>query len=377
MNLSKKSTQDNTPGRLLVMAWPEAVAKTDGNWYDIIFKIMNNQSGFHKVGHAAIAVMNMISGEINYFDFGRYLTKERAGRARSIETDPDVVIKIKGKIKNDKVENMEEILQFLAFHEPLHGSGALWATFPEEIVSVEETIKYVRQYQERGDIRYGPFIYKGSNCSRFVCDVAKSIFKNEKRIRHLNYPISCTPTPLGNVFSSSLGQSPIWKVNSDYIETISYNWHFAAFDMGCSVFTFNPPPPNASPEGTLVAPKRVSNVPKAAQWLGALGAGAWFHIEKNNNNNNLGENEYLIHRFAPNGDVEFSRKFYCEQTDFDISKDYYFQYNTNARWCYIEQNGHVFKFLSEEEICLKKGLSPKNAIQLSKKSQEDLSKVLC
>lgn len=359
MNRNKENTQNNTPGRLLVMAWPEAAAKTDGNWYDIIFKMMNNKSGFHKVGHAAIVVMNMVSGEINYFDFGRYLITEGSGRARSIETDPDVAIKMKGKIRNGEVENIEEILKFLAFYEPLHGSGALWATFPEEMVSVEETIEYVRRYQERGDIKYGPFIYKGSNCSRFICDVAENIFKNKKRVRHLNYPMSLTPTPLGNIFSSSLGQSPIWKVSRDKIEKIPYKWHFPAIDMLQSLFTFKPPPaPNASPEGTLVAPPRVSNVPKMAQWLGGLGAGAWFDIKKDK------EDWYLIQRFAPNGDIEFARKFCCEQTDFDISKDYSFQYNTNARWCYIEQNGKIFKFLSEQETNLKAGLLKRKSTQL-------------
>jgi hypothetical protein len=358
MNRNKESAQNDTPGRLIIMGWPDAPSKTDGNWYDIIFKMMNNKAGFHKVGHAGIVVMNMISGEISYFDFGRYLITEGTGRARSIETDPDVVIGMKGKIRNGRVENIEEILQFLGFHEPLHGIGPLWATFPEEIVSVEETIEYVRRYQERGEVKYGPFIYDGSNCSRFVCDVAENIFKNKKRVRHLNYPISFTPTPLGNIFSSSLGQSPIWKVDPDKIEEIPYQWHMPALDIVKCLFTFDPPSaPHPCPKGTLVKPERISCVPEAAGWLGGLGAGSWFHIQKEDNNSD--EEWYLIQRFAPCGKVEFARKFYCEQTDFDISKDYSFEYNSHARWCHITQNGKVFKFLSKEETQLKE-LLPTN-----------------
>ena len=112
-----------------------------------------------------------------------------------------------------------------------------------------------------------------------------NIFKNKKRARHLNYPISLTPTPLGNIFSSSLGQSPIWKVSRDKIEEIPYQWHMPALDIVKCLFTFDPPSaPHPCPKGTLVEPERVSCVPEAAGWLGGLGAGSWFHIQKEDNN---------------------------------------------------------------------------------------------
>ena len=347
MNVKMRAkTTNNTPARLLIMAWPEAVAMTDGGWYDGFLKAMKiNTSGAHKAGHAAVSVINMETGEIHYSDFGRYIIPFGTGRARSVETDPDLGLEIRADIKDGEVSNLEDILKFMVAHEPFHGSGPLWATLADEIVSLEDTLDYIRVYQERGDVVYGPFVKGGSNCSRFVCDVAKNMLEEKRKIRQLKYPMIITPTPLGNIYCSSLGRTPIYKVNLDKsIETINYKWEAPSVNMLKAIFLEAPDGLSTSRIGTLEAPPRTPKVPKSAIWLAGLGAGAWFSIKRKY------DNLYEVERRDMNGELEFKKEYYAERDDFDILKPYEVQYNTNARWAHVKQNEEIFRFIATSEV---------------------------
>ena len=56
-----------------------------------------------------------------------------------------------------------------------------------------------KSIQEKGMIAYGPFIWKGSNCSRFVSTVIKSSEISVIKKLRFKYPFCIVPTPKRNV----------------------------------------------------------------------------------------------------------------------------------------------------------------------------------
>src|SRR5690606_41788738 len=75
-------------GLAIPWAWPDKTAYGDEKWMRWLkrFGIVKNLN--FKVGHAAILLIDRQSGEVAYFDFGRYVAPRGYGRARSKVFDP-------------------------------------------------------------------------------------------------------------------------------------------------------------------------------------------------------------------------------------------------------------------------------------------------
>ena len=89
---------------IIPLAWPEAPVRTAGGPYDkFLEKFSIYRNGYYKAGHAAFLLINHKNGDVDYFDFGRYISPSKYGRARSKETDPEVAFKIKAKIVDGEI----------------------------------------------------------------------------------------------------------------------------------------------------------------------------------------------------------------------------------------------------------------------------------
>lgn len=73
---------------VLVLAWPETTARGEEKLVRFLKRIGLIRNTNMRVGHAAMAVIQVGSSEVEYFDFGRYITPRPFGRVRSVETDP-------------------------------------------------------------------------------------------------------------------------------------------------------------------------------------------------------------------------------------------------------------------------------------------------
>ena len=80
---------------IIALAWPEGMVSAAGAWYDFLFA----KNGKYRVGHSAVVLINRESGELKYFDNGRYHSPPNYGRVRDVETDSDVALKSIAKIK--------------------------------------------------------------------------------------------------------------------------------------------------------------------------------------------------------------------------------------------------------------------------------------
>jgi len=186
-------------GIAITLAWPETLCKQAGAWYDKPLKWLGiNKSNYYKVGHAAIVLINKENGDCHYFDFGRYHSPYQHGRVRSAYTDHDLEIKTKAVISaNGKLENYNEILSELFNNESCHGSGELHASYCH--INFGKAQKKAQEMQSVSPIPYGPFLPKGTNCSRFVNTV---VLKGKPKWYYrfvLANPKTLSPTPLGNV----------------------------------------------------------------------------------------------------------------------------------------------------------------------------------
>tara|TARA_B100000965_G_C19583098_1_gene754482 strand:+ start:830 stop:1114 length:285 start_codon:yes stop_codon:yes gene_type:complete len=89
-------------------------------------------------------------------------------------------------------------------------------------------------------------------------------------------------------------------------------------------------------------PKKLKNIPEDAQWLGGIGAGSWFHIQKK-------AEIYEISRFSPKGVLECSGVFINVGSNFNITEDYRFTYLSHCSLCSILQKGKIIIFKLNED----------------------------
>tara|TARA_B110000495_G_scaffold72326_1_gene61844 strand:+ start:1161 stop:1511 length:351 start_codon:yes stop_codon:yes gene_type:complete len=92
---------------IITLSWPEGKISAVGSWYDKILGLNKKYS----IGHTAIILINAITSEIYYLDFGRYHTPIGFGRVRDVETDPGLTIRNPVIIENNSINSIDEIIK--------------------------------------------------------------------------------------------------------------------------------------------------------------------------------------------------------------------------------------------------------------------------
>ncbi len=186
-------------GFAIALAWPETYCKQPGAWYDGLthfLKISKNK--FYKVGHAALVLVDSF-GNCYYYDFGRYHTPFGFGRVRSAATDTELTIDKKAEIKNNCIENFQNLVQVFSENHHFHGEGTLHASYIA--INFQKANNFAKKLLEINPHQYGPFILNGTNCSRFVKKIINKGNPNLFRKLLLNIQPSITPSPIFNVWS--------------------------------------------------------------------------------------------------------------------------------------------------------------------------------
>ena len=154
---------------IITLSWPGGKISPVGSWYDKILGLNRKYS----IGHTAIVLINSITSEIYYLDFGRYHTPIGFGRVRDIETDPELTIKNPVIIKNNSINSIDKIIKEIYEKKSTHGEGRLYYKILDNI-SFRKGRKYAKLNQNRGLISFGPFSKNSLNCGRFVYNVMKN-----------------------------------------------------------------------------------------------------------------------------------------------------------------------------------------------------------
>jgi|1048.fasta_scaffold00491_8 hypothetical protein len=196
-------------GVAIALAWPDTYCKQAGAWYDPIMNLAGiAKNNYYKVGHAALVLINKLDGNCYYYDFGRYHAPFGSGRVRSAYTDHDLAIPLQAVFgESGQLLNLDEIMLFLTANSACHGTGAVHAGCCE--LNFEKSKKVAINMQLRSPITYGPFVWQGTNCSRFVRSVLLAGRPGLFTYLRLLIPDTISPTPLANV--RAVGKIGSWS----------------------------------------------------------------------------------------------------------------------------------------------------------------------
>lgn len=265
-------------GFAIALAWPETYCKTVSEWYDVVTKATGYlKNGYYMAGHAAILLIEKDSGKCFYYDFGRYHAPFMHGRVRSGVSDYELSIESTARFSKSEssIDNLDEILHELQSNKACHGDGTLYASLSE--IDFGKAKSKADHMQEIGPIRYGPYIPKGTNCSRFVYSVLMAGVLDSATRWKLRVFKPTTPSPMSNI-----------RANGKTIVTESIR-------PGLHPFTLSEPGADFM-KSTLPPPPRPTELPVDTKWISGEGSGSWFQFE-------TPETAHVL-RYAPNGDLE-------------------------------------------------------------------------
>ncbi|WP_010523186.1 DUF6695 family protein [Aquimarina agarivorans] len=319
----------NTTGKIIPIAFPDTFVRySEEKILNYFFPFVGlGRKKYIKAGHAILLLVENKTGNIQYFDFGRYITPLGKGRVRSAKTDVELHIPIKAEINSSgHIENIDKILLWLDAHpEKTHGSRRLVASICHD-VDYKKAIHFLTNLQDQGSIPYLTFGNVGSNCSRLVADTLIYSSNDAKIIKVLKRNSSFTPSPLGNVKYGASG-GKIYQVLDGKIG--EYDGHMLKENL---TNYFDPRIPK-------IVENKLSNKRGEAQLLSGIGASAYFELQATDC-----VNKYVIKRYTPKFEKDFEGEFTIDQSGFTIKKPYHFVYDSNCSFCHIKQNDKVYRF---------------------------------
>jgi len=328
-------------GIILTLAYPETIVMVADEWYSPYMRYFGiGKKNYVRAGHAALVLINKTTGILEYHDFGRYITPIPNGRVRGKDTDHELDFPIQAEITEDKIKNLDDILEFLATHPKLtHGDGILIASVCNTI-DYDKARSHITRMQHRHFIRYAAFIKDGCNCARFVTDsLIASItdFKIKKRLKQSKW---FTPSTIGNVVIADT-ENHVYEV-SEKGEISEYQSSVKKDNRRYFLDRLKDHSPNFV--GTL-EPKHIEIKSHHAQWLDGIAAGAWFELH-------LTEQLqlYRFKRISPHGNIDVDGLYLVHDATFNYSETYSFIQYSNCAFFHIEQKNKVFKFILSEKF---------------------------
>jgi hypothetical protein len=322
-------------GIILTLAYPETIVMVADEWYSSYLRFLGvGKKNYVRAGHAALVLIDKSTGILEYHDFGRYITPIPNGRVRGKDTDHELDFPIRAKIKDDIIENLDDVLGFLATNPKLtHGDGKLIASVCNAI-DYDKARSHITRMQNRHFIRYAAFIKDACNCARFVTDSLIASVTNNKIKKRLKKSKWFTPSTIGNVVIADTGNF-VYEVSekgkvSEYQSSVKKDNRHYFLDR------LKDHTPNFS--GTL-DPKHVEVKNDHAQWLDGIAAGAWFELH-------LTKEAHLFRfkRISPYGNIDVDGLYQLQDTSFNYDEEYSFVQYSNCLFFHIEQYEKRYRF---------------------------------
>ena len=325
----------NKTGIIITLAYPETIVRVSSEWSSShVYLLGIGKKNYVRAGHAALVLIEKASGNLEYFDFGRYVTPQPTGRVRSKLTDHELDVPLQAELQGNTVINLDDILKFLATHPKLtHGEGTMLASVCGDI-DFDKAKNYINNLQTVGLIHYAAFGKKGSNCARFVTDTLIACVANKAIKKKLKKSKWFTPSTIGNVLIADTQQN-IYEVSET--GTIG-TFKSSKFRENRKLFLDPLKHHQPNHEGNI-EPKTNPIHHEKAQWLSGIGGGAWFELHC------LGHNsEYRFKRISPYGNIDVDGVYKISGSGFDSNRDYEFVPYSNCSFIHVKQHGKTFRF---------------------------------
>jgi hypothetical protein len=322
-------------GIILTLAYPETIVLHAEEWYSPYLKYLGIGSKTHvRAGHAALVLIHKETCELEYHDFGRYITPEPNGRVRGKDTDCELDFPLKAEIEKNTIVNLKVILEFLAVnHKLTHGDGTLYASVCHE-VDYQVARNHITYMQNKHFIRYAAFINDACNCARFVTDTLIVSLTNKIIKNRLIRSKWFTPSTVGNVVIADT-QNSIYKV-SEKGEISIFHQSVGKINRACFLDKLK----NHNPDyvGTVL-PKPNSQLNDSAQWLPGIAAGAWFELHPTEINY-----EFRFRRISPHGRIDVDGIYIPDDLEFTLDQTWEFIHYSNCLFFHLKQNNRIHRF---------------------------------
>ncbi len=322
-------------GIIITVAYPDTVVRISDEKYVSYLRYLGvGKKNYVRAGHAALVLINTKDGHLEYFDFGRYTTPKGFGRVRGKYTDHELDFSLIAKVEKGKIENLEEIIKFLATNPKLtHGDGKMVVSACHE-VNYQKAKTFITQMQNIGLIKYAAFSKNASNCSRFVTDTLIASVTNKNIVKSLVKSYRFTPSTVGNVVKANTTKQVKKVCESGLIS--KFRSTPAKENIRCFLDRLNYYEPNSTGN---INPVQVNGVHEDAQWLEGIGAGAWFELHKTSSNE-----EYRYRRISAHGNVDVNGLYKVNDAKFNYEEAYTFVHYSNCSFYHIEQKNTIYRF---------------------------------
>lgn len=327
----------------LPLAWPDKTAYGDEKWMAFLKKIGIVKNLNFKVGHAAILLVERATGQVAYFDFGRYITPRGYGRARSKRFDPRLALGTRATFVGNTISNLTDILNELSSKEvATHGGGRLLFSLAKDI-SFEKAAAFAEALVDQGPILYGALAKNNNSCSRYVAQImVAGMESNDSRIRKIYYPECLKASPTSNVVNAS-SEGHIYSFLDHQLESwtmsraqsLRYQWGLITENLYSHKANALQ---SDTTLGSIHTPAKPSHLPHHAKWYGGIGEGIWLALM------NSEESRNSIVCFDQDGEVIYEVDVYCEDTQLNLTQDYEFDMQFTAELFRIRQHGKVYHF---------------------------------
>lgn len=325
----------NNTGIILTLAYPDTIVMVADEWYSPYLRFLGvGKKNYVRAGHAALVLIDKETGILEYHDFGRYITPEPNGRVRGKTTDCELDFPLKADIVEDDIQNLAEILEFLATHPKLtHGDGKLIASVCKAI-DYSKARSHITRMQNRGFIRYAAFIKDACNCARFVTDTLIASVTDRTVKKKLKRSKNFTPSTVGNVILADT-EAHVYELRENG-QTSKFTGTQRSENIRCFLDRLKDHQPNF--HGTLM-PKQVTGLHEKAQWLSGIAAGAWFELHHNGS-----ETVFRYRRVSPYGNVDVDCVYGIDNSGFDYHESFEFIQYSNCEFFHVKQKSSIYRF---------------------------------
>lgn len=325
----------------IILTWPDATIRGDEQWMMFFKKIGLVKNLNFKVGHTGVVLVNHQTGEMLFYDFGRYITPRGYGRARSKDSDPLLTISLKAVINNGQVQNIEEIVRYFEdMKAAMYGEGRLFFSIAKDI-DFGIAKAYGDQCVTEGTYPYGAVARKNNNCSRFITRMLMKASDKYHFWHGINLPETIKASPISNVVNACRDRVVSSYTPEEGVRTFRMNrWQsffFLVKQLGDNVFRRKASLlPNDIIIGAVQFGSKPIAVPKQAKYLGGVGDGAWYFL------NERPDAHIEISRYSTQGYLEYV--VLGEATSpIDFHADWDITYDSHLLFTHIIQNGQKIK----------------------------------
>ena len=332
----------------IILAWPDATIRGDEKWMMFFKKIGIVKNLNFKVGHTGIIIVNSTTGEILFYDFGRYITPRGYGRARSKNSDPLLNINLKAKIKNNEIANIDKIIDICEKMKPfMYGEGKLFFSIVKGI-DFQLAQQYGDACVEEGTYPYGALAKNNNNCSRFITRMLRISHPRYSWHHCINLPETIKSSPVSNLVNavedrmifSFCTQEGIKKFKMNRFQSL---W-FLIKQLGENVKRKKAELlPDDKIIGAMNYNSKPITVPKDAVYLGGVGDGAWYSVNAHDSDH------YIIKRFTSHGILEYVVIGKPEK-QFDINQKWTITYDSHLLFTHIIQNNEKIKIIHSKQL---------------------------